>query len=67
MERLIDSQHTTFFLAAKVESKSSIEYAEKNVILGYRNAHQDRAEVRASPDENSPYLLCFDAAKRPLE
>ena len=67
MERLIDSQHTTFFLTAQVESKSSIEYAEKNVILGYRNAHQDRAEIRASPDENSAYLLYIYAAKRPLE
>ena len=67
MERLIDKKLTTIFLTAKVESKSSIEYAEKNVISGYRNAYQDRAEIRASPDENSSYLLCFDAAERPLE
>jgi len=67
MERLIDTQHTTIFLTAKVESKSSIEYAEKNVIPGYGNAYQDRAKIRASPDENSAYLLCIDAAERPLE
>jgi len=67
MERLIDTQHTTIFLTAKVESKSSIEYAEKNVILGYRNAHQDRAKIRAPSNEDSSYLLCIDAAERPLE
>ena len=67
MERLIDKKLTAIFLAAKAKSKSPEKYALEDAFPRYRNPYKDRAEVRASSDENSAYLLCIDAAERPLE
>ena len=67
MERLIDKKLTAIFLAAKAKSKSPEKFTLEDAFPRYRNAYQDRAEIRASSDENSSYLLCFDAAERSVE
>ena len=67
MERLIDKKLTAIFLAAKAKSKSPEKFTLEDAFPRYRNAYQDRAKIRAPSNEDSSYLLCIDAAERPLE